>query len=292
MRSDDLYKPFENIPTRRGRGGNYPYIRWQDVADRMNKIFGTSWSSMVMSQDIINNNVIVRLRVSISDENGRELSYQEGFGGAPSNENAEAGNSHKAAYSKALKDACKKWGIGLFLDEEADTPSDMEGFNQPAQGLSQPQSMPQGYTGKEYGVPEPGFPSMPPFSTDGQGLQAPPGMNMKPHTAPLPTPPGVSIPAPQHNTQPMNTALPKVNMDLPMSKVPNINIGGIEYISDVQKTALNSILQIPGVEYLALAKEAFDINGVVVEPIPAPDSLTYDQAVHVVKHGNQKYRRR
>ena len=118
MRSEILYRGFENIPTRRGRGGTYSYIRWQDVADRMNEAFGTLWSSEVTFQDVINDNVIVRVKVSVFDVETKTFSRQEGFGGAPHDTNMEAGNPFKAAYTKALKDACKKWGVGLYLEEE------------------------------------------------------------------------------------------------------------------------------------------------------------------------------
>ena len=66
MKNEALYRNFENIPSRKGRGGVYPYVRWQDVADRMNEVFGTNWSSEVLFQDIIGANVIVRVRVSSS----------------------------------------------------------------------------------------------------------------------------------------------------------------------------------------------------------------------------------
>jgi hypothetical protein len=120
MRNEILYRGFENIPTRKGRGGNYAYVRWQDVADRMNEAFGVMWSSEVIMQDIIGNNVIVRVRVSVFHPDTGVFSKQEGFGGAPNDDRNEAGNPFKAAYSKALKDACKKWGLGLFLEEEDD----------------------------------------------------------------------------------------------------------------------------------------------------------------------------
>jgi hypothetical protein len=78
----------------------------------------------------------------------------------------------------------------------------------------------------------------------------------------------------------------------PLSKVPTIKTLDVDRISDVQKAALSSILNIKGVEYETLVREAFEANGVVKNPIPVPDDLTYQEAVYVVKYGNDKFRRR
>ena len=102
MRNEILYRGFESIPTRQGRGGHYQYVRWQDVADRMNEAFGTSWSSEVITQEIVGENVVVRVRVSVFDTDTATFTSQEGFGGAPNDERAEAGNPFKAAYSNLL----------------------------------------------------------------------------------------------------------------------------------------------------------------------------------------------
>ena len=66
MNIQELYEPLEQ-KSRRGRGGDYNYVPWQDVADRMNKVFSGNWSSEVMSQEIVGNNVIVRVRVTAVD---------------------------------------------------------------------------------------------------------------------------------------------------------------------------------------------------------------------------------
>ena len=119
---DLFYESFGDLPSRRGPGGFYSYVKWQDVADRMNQIFGVNWSSEAISHEVIGDNVIVRVRVDVRDPETKEHFYQEGFGGAPLNQ-GEPGNPFKSAYSKALKDACKKWGIALYKDEEEVPPS-------------------------------------------------------------------------------------------------------------------------------------------------------------------------
>ena len=87
-----LYSNFDNVRTRPGRGGNYPYITWQDVADRMNEVFGITWSSEVISQDVVGDNVVVRVRVTVLDPETKTDFVQEGFGGAPNDSRQEAGN--------------------------------------------------------------------------------------------------------------------------------------------------------------------------------------------------------
>ena len=317
-----LYEKFEDIPSRRGRGGTYSYVRWQDVADRMNTVFNSNWSSRVEFQEVINGNVIVRVSVSIVDDEGR-VHTQEGFGGAPLDDNNEAGNPFKSAYSKALKDACKKWGVGLYLEEDGGEVVSNSGMSN--------------LGGKEYGVPNGNVvmpsktfqsPNMTPMSNTGGYMPAPnsektmpkvystPPMNTK--TTPMPTKQykpvggggsssmsstvamgGMTMPegtAMGHSQtmQAMPTQNPQtrnLKEDMPMSKVPSINID-TNYISIVQRAALESILNIDGVKYQSLAREAFDLNGLADVPVPDPDKLTYQQAVYVVKHGNDKFRNR
>lgn len=331
MKNEILYRGFDNIPSRQGRGGTYSYIRWQDIADRMNEAFGTLWSSEVKFQDVINENVIVRVQVSVFDRETGTFSKQEGFGGAPHDSRSEAGNPFKAAYSKALKDACKKWGLALYLEEESD-----------GGGHMTPSPLPPGYQGKEYGVPPAETTPAPPTPatvvvetpsapTMSGGLPTPPGVGMPtppaqqeivqetvvltqapsqveevpvPQAPPTPTAPPIpqaptaataTVPPPVSTSAPTGLPTPpQVNMkeDMPMSKVSTISTGEPDRISDVQKAALHGILSYKGVEYETLAREAFEANGIAKNPIPPADDLTYQEAVYVVKYGNDKFRRR
>lgn len=321
MKNKDMYKGFDNIPSRRGRGGVYSYIRWQDVADRMNEVFGLNWSSEVLYQEIVGDNVITRVRVTIIDPENGNVSWQEGFGGSPNDKSSEAGNPFKSAYSKALKDACKKWGVGLFLDEDGE-------------GEVVQHNIPEGYIGKELGVPpgiempdnkkevnvegvkinnETPIPTTPPVFDDDvvNNVDTPTSMSSTIVTGGMPIPPGVSmgnslpkadqeiITKPDNkqssNIPPVPNIPPQVNLkdEMPLSnKHGNINVGNPDYISDVQKAALNGLLSIKGVDYFALAREAFDANDLSGVEVPEIDKLTYQEAVHVVKYGNDKFRKR
>jgi len=327
---EQLYAPFTNIQSRRGRGGTYDYVSWKAVADRMNESFGVGWSSEVVNQEIVGENVVVRVRVLATNPESGAIQYQEGYGGAKNDVAAEAGNPFKSAYSKAFKDACKKWGIGLYLDEDVE----------PSSSTSK---IPTGYTGKEMGVPntpnttpttEPPrvvqqMPKTPTFPVDTPEVKknftepniiTPLPTNQMPAAGGLPIPPGISMkmssgivvkqetpgvkvvaeqeqapPTPPPVQQTMPTP-PVVNLsagEKPMvTKAPTINNGAPESISDVQKAALHSILNINGVEYETLVTETFAANGITKTPIPSPDDLTYQEAVYVVKYGNDKFRRR
>lgn len=138
---DVLYKPFDDIKSRRGRGGTYDYVTWKNVADRMNEVFGMNWSSEVQHQEMIGDNIIMRVSVcALNPDNDKDF-CQEGYGGAILRASDEPGTAHKSAYSKALKDACKKWGIGLHLEEGTESSS------------SAPKSIPSGYSGHATGNP-------------------------------------------------------------------------------------------------------------------------------------------
>jgi hypothetical protein len=96
-------------------------------------------------------------------------------------------------------------------------------------------------------------------------------------------------PVPEQTAQaPAKVALQE---DMPMSKVTSINTGEPEGISDVQKAALQSILSMKKVKYEELIKEAFEFNGIVKNPLPTIDDLTYQEAVCAVKYGHDKFRR-
>lgn len=298
---DLLYEKFAAVPTRPGRGGTYSYIKWQDVADRMNKIFGINWSSEVVYQDVIGTNVVVRVRVTVSDSVTNNKFSQEGFGGAPMDDRQEAGNPFKAAYSKALKDACKKWGIGLYLDEEFDSGASSDAQviqNKPSSSIPMsPNTAPAVPT--ESAVPA--VPTAPKTVVPGV-VQTPkntvPVSNIPPTgiVPPSNIPPTntVTVPIKQVKVEQKTSVTPEVPNIPPQhtSKAPEI-AGDRVGISDVQKAALHSIISIQGVEYNQLVKEAFTLNNIELSgDAPLMEELSYKEAVMVVKHGSDKFRKR
>lgn len=266
---EELYKKFKAVPTRPGRGGTYSYIKWQDIADRMNTIFGTQWDSEVVYQDVINSNIVIRVRVTILDTNSGDMFFQEGFGGAPMDDRQEAGNPFKSAYSKALKDACKKWGIGLYLDEDG-------------QNLTEsPVVIPTNTT-----IPESIESFIPTNHTADNGLVMD-TVTVKQHETP-------SVVSP-NKVKTTNVTIPPIP-PMPISDAKPVNSGVTmdtqTTISDVQKAALQSILSIQGVEYEELVKNAFISKKIEVpEKVPTIDNLLYKEAVVVIKYGSDKFRK-
>lgn len=279
-----LYKKFEDIPSRRGRGGTYQYIRWQDVADRMNDVFGARWSSEVVYQDIVGKNIIIRVSVCIKDPDTGERFCQEGYGGAVNDDSQEAGNAFKAAYSKALKDACKKWGVGLYLEED-----DVQETSS---------AIPNGFTGKEYGVPPKSeMPSMPPIELTPPEVEKKQVDHFVEKSEVINQIPTIPPAMPNQKESVDNTkgaGLPSIPPSFGSEKTTPVpskyNSIKSDDISDVQKVALHSILKRLGVDYESLVKEAFEANKMDSSTIPGIDSLTYEQAVNVVRYGNNKFR--
>lgn len=279
-----LYKKFTDVPTRPGRGGTYSYIRWQDVSNRMNQVFGVNWSSEVVYQDVVKSNVVIRVRVVIFDEVAGIEFHQEGFGGAIMDDRQEAGTPFKSAYSKALKDACRKWGIGLYLDEEEE---------------------PEGITESTHTVDTTPFEAMPVVPKT--KVTTPKNV---PNVGAIPPTPTATIPIKQV-VDPKVPVIPtehnKVEQKVPVVPkppvIPTVPGTGPQVntpvaddnltISDVQKAALQSIMSIQGVEYDKLVKDAFDFNGIALtNGIPTMETLSYKDAVIVVKYGNDKFRKR
>ncbi len=184
---DRLYEPLK-VDSRRGRGGTYDYVKWQNVADRMNEVFGMNWSSHVMSETIDEHNTIVVVRVSVcaKDPVSDESYCQEGYGASQLRSTDEPGSAHKGAYSKALKDACKKWGIGLHLEDGT---------------TAAPAVIPSGYMGRETAPAVPIIPSTPPpAGVNTQTIPAP--------AAPTPVAPASAAPAPPAPPAPPASAAP------------------------------------------------------------------------------------
>lgn len=289
---DLLYKKFADVPKRPGRGGTYSYIKWQDVADRMNQVFGVQWSSEIVYQDVIGSNVVIRIRVSVLDTDTGNLFFQEGFGGAPIDDRQEAGTPFKAAYSKALKDACRKWGVGLYLEEDGDVEPEVIPFPKDPAKMpfvpvppKQEAPTPPVAQKQEVKIPTTDLPkSVPPVPPTGAGTQK------VTNTIPIQqVDPVVKVP----NIPPTPT-IPSVPKGVGAVSSGGLGMGeGQTTISDVQMAALQSIISIQGVEYDQLVKDAFNLKGVELpNGIPVMETLSYKDAVMVVKYGNDKFRKR
>lgn len=288
---DQFYVPLE-VRSRRGRGGEFNFVAWQDVANRLNDIFGINWSSELKTSEIVGSNIIVRVRITVRNPETNVDYWQEGFGGAVNDERLEAGSPFKAAYSKAIKDACKKWGLGLYLEDE-DKPS----YNvTPGSGATNPVSDSKVPDLKVPVIPQaiPSKPKLPRTTTEAVPSFAQPQreqLQNNVNTPPLPKKSVQSQGQPQKQT---GSAVPPRVPPTQGKSVPSV-VKSMDIdktmISDVQKVALEGQLLSNSVTFIELAGEAFKANEVGRGVPKSKDDLTYDEAVLIIKYGNDKFRR-
>ena len=299
-----LYEKLE-LKSRRGRGGEYTYIPWQDVADKMNKVFGGNWSSEVKSETVIGSGVVLRVRVTVIDTETNLTYYHEGYGGADIS-GAEVGTVHKSAYSKALRDACKKWGPGLYTDEDGYTAPTVKAPI-PAKGIPAQQSttvkaptpvksvipnnIPQGGSAISttkatipfVGAPTASIPSntVIPIKDKVSAVAKVASVTSIPGTQkPIIPTPAVSIP----------TSLPPVASGMATQSTSIISTEDTK-INDVQMAALDGILELKDIDPNLLIKEAFEEGKIDISDLPTKEMLSYQQAVLVIKYGNEKFRK-
>ena len=311
MKTEQLASLYEKLElkSRRGRGGNYSYVPWQDVADRMNKVFGGNWSSEVMTETEVGNGVVLRVRVTVIDQETNISYYQEGYGGAD-NAGSEVGTLHKSAYSKALRDACKKWGPGLYTDDYDDAASHKG--SSPVKPPSVPVLAPS----------TPATASAPVKDTKKSDIPTTLEKPVVPSTSiPAVSAPTASIPvAPKAEAVPTNpvvekiaaaTSIPKAHPPIIAPKVetktslPPVSTGSVPMqtatmptqntenvkINDVQLAALDGILEIKNIDPELLIKGAFEEGKLDITDLPTKEMLSYQQAVLVIKYGNEKFRK-
>jgi len=306
-----LYEKLE-VKSRRGRGGDYNYVPWQDVADRMNKVFSGNWSSEVMSEISIDNGIILRVRVTIIDEKTNVKCYQEGYGGA-NIAGAEVGTLHKSAYSKALRDACKKWGPGLYTDDISDfskeskitTTIPSSSSKSPITSISAPpvSSAPIISVSNTPVTPVTSVTtaSTPPISTPVPNIPTPvapinntliPPTITQPHNsvveqiATASSLPGTQKPILSPVTESKNSLPPITTIPTATAITTTSN-----QINDVQIAALEGILELKDITFEELVKEAFEDSKLDITNLPTKEKLTYQQAVMIIKYGNEKFRK-
>ncbi len=313
-----LYTPFTEIDKRQGRGGHYDYIKWRHVADRMNDVFDGRWSSKVVAETTTDTDVVVRIAVTVVDTVDSMSFTQEGYGGASIRSGEEPGTAQKSAYSKALKDACRKWGVGLYLDGDNDTSGDFEqhrinaiptlptglGGPSPISGVSLPTpiSMPGTPTMGGSPAPPPPAPSVsaPPVPTQQVPTVPNPGIPTPPtplggfsNSPTMPSAIGIGMPAPismglsagmappvsQLNMAPIQQESPDAIMADASPDVPGT-------LTEVQKMAINHMARARGAvtesDVLALVINSPSVG--LGRTVTSIDNLSYIEAVNVIKY--------
>lgn len=96
----------------------------------------------------------------------------------------------------------------------------------------------------------------------------------------------VSKQAQENVTEPGSVAVPS-----PPPPPPFIREKGTGSIREVQMLAIQAMMQFKKVNYNDLVSAAFLANGINVEEIPSIEHLTEDQALEIIKYGNNKYKK-
>jgi len=358
MHEDILKKLYETfvLSSRKGTGGmTFKYVPNEDVINRMNSVFSGNWSTEIRDKEVIDDQVVVEVLVSVTDPAENIVYRHTGFGsqqimrynsGPNQGKIIDIGNAYKGALAKAIVNACTRWGVGLFKERNpygADNitmvaESQAEVAMAPVLAPATPPVMAPVETPSVVATPTTAAATPSPYTIETTAVPAAP---MPPTTAsPTPspykiettapptiveTPPtivvappvveGPTVPMPAV-VETMTTFPPPISPDQPVSanislkqELPKIptpatatvpttptlplstdeGLSGIE-ISDVQKVALNGILTMNNAEYVPLAEEAFAANG-ISKPVPNREALNYEEAVVVIKFGNDKYRK-
>jgi hypothetical protein len=316
-----LYKPFA-LKERKGHSNmTYKYVANEDVIDRMNRVFNGCWSTKVVHKEVIDDQVLLEVRISVYDPTTSKMFIHTGFGSHPitrftSGQNTgravDIGNSYKSALAKGIVNACTRWGVGLYKESDEDTETSYLP-DIPTQEMPGPPQVPTPVS--QPIVPRPNTPNIPNIPVPPNVPVPKPAMPIKTPSAAVPPSPApvkevtVEFPPPVVRDQQVAAdititqavpEMPKIpapgttnstpappTPDLPFSVSQGLSEVGI---NNVQRVALNGILSMNNVTYEDLATEAFRASG-IDKPVPPKESLKYDDAVVIIKFGNDKYRK-
>lgn len=318
-----LYAPFE-LKKRKGLGGmTFDYISSDDVIDRMNKTFLGAWRTEVIHEERLDDSVLVRVRVHVHDSvTGKEF-FHDGYGSAviarysngPNKGNIiDLGNAYKSAESMAIRNACTRFGVGLFLKEGA------EGFKVETQATtykeygvpgSPPKKIEQvkkeasiaeevSEEPKKVPVPSTSLPKPPSGSSKVSGPKVPGPKVPKSFTNEKKEDTGFKLPkTPGTNNEEVVRSSAKVSMPPSPPKFTQPNESSAEtvisssdsHISDVQKAAIKGILSLKNIAFPELVNSTFEYNGLDKNSVPEDvDNLSYKEAIMVIKYGNEVFR--
>jgi len=295
MNAQILEKLYEDLPVDIKQGaGNFKYIKTRYVLDRLNQVFEGRWSAQVINHQIVDNEVLLWIRLTVVGEDKIEYS-QDGFGSARRFDKIDIGNTYKSAKSKAIKDAVKAWGIGLFIEEPGRRVT-TEATNVSTTSMNMPVSNPAG------NVP-------PPASTNVEMQQTMPSMGNPPTMNASSMPPTEVV---VNNTMPNNN-INQPNVEESSSNLPSFttpDTGYAEPISApaqdmnrppspheannegmmatlVQKTAIQTRLEATGQTFSELMDEV--VTNMNLNPAEKPetlDDLTYETAMAIAAYKN------
>jgi hypothetical protein len=272
---NELEKPLKT-KSRRGLGGKiFNYIPSEDIVNRMNKVFNGSWNAEIKNSEIIEDQVLISVKVSVWDSEAKQIFVQEGYASHPITRYSEGknngkiidvGNSYRSAMSKAIKTACSRWGVGLFIDtsnEENNEENSTNYFTEPYEKNSFEKSK----------KPEPNF------VDSSSGEKFPDG-----------EPPIFGF---DNNVEIVksNSNGSKSNINFPDNTTVEVGMddenSDIENLTSVQELAILNLCEQTNKSFKELAKQALNIKGDFNRDVK---TLSYSEAVEVIKTGNNLLR--
>lgn len=289
-----LYEPF-NLKERMGPGGKtFKYVPTRDVVDRMNKIFDGNWSTEVISDKLIEDQVLILVRVMITDPVSGKMYWQDGYDSHPvarftSGPNVgkpvDIGNTYRSAMSKAIKTACSKWGVGLYLNGEPHT-EDLYVSEIPfnVDSAATTKTMEQAaQEAKTYDVPGKKFnvPNIPNNTHSSSGPIIGDFQNTPPIISNNTLPP---TNAPPIEAQTVPEKLPenqKLNNNVPI--FDNNSVTNTEKITPVQKVAVETVMKANNLSFQQLCALALERENDL--PL-AIDDVDYSDAVKMIQYRN------
>ncbi len=308
-----LYANFE-LRSREGTGGKrFKYIPSDAVIDRMNKVFQGCWGTEVLEEKLVEDQILVKVRVTAHHPDINQQFQHDGYGSAAvmrfkSGKNqdkiVDLGNIYKSAEAMAIRHACTRFGVGLYLEGDGgefyggdvdDTSKHVTVKEHKPVNNSNSMPGPAPITANIHNTTINDSPINSNVSTNTNsqpvksGIKTPAGAKTNNHGPKIPSP-NVSVPIP--NSTSSNTANAGISFPGGVQSVnTNINTTTEARITDVQKAAIEGILSIRGVEYEDLITQSFTKFGINVDSVPKISELTYSQAVAAVKHGNALFRK-
>jgi len=269
----ELYKRFD-LKAREGVGGRqFKYVPTEDIVNRMNEVFKGNWSTEVRDVEVVEDQVLMNVRVCVTDSDGRTYCH-EGYASHPlarysSGPNQgkvmDVGNSYKSAMSKAIKTACTKWGVALYLEggsedsDDKDVPSSTEIPTVAPEVTVKPSPI---VPDIPTGINPAGVPTGPPMSSD-----IPKNTNEPVFT--------------NENVVPLEATVVDVPFNAQSEKAPAEN--PVEKATLVQKVAIETVMDVNDIKFSDLVAKA--LKGRDDLP-PTIDDVTYLDAVTIIQYGN------
>jgi len=272
----ELYKRFD-LKAREGVGGRqFKYVPTEDIVNRMNEVFKGNWSTEVRDVEVVEDQVLMNVRVCVTDSDGRTYCH-EGYASHPlaryssgvnKDKIIDIGNSYKSAMSKAIKTACTKWGVALYL----------EGGSEDSDDKDMPSSTEIPTAAPETSVKPKPIASDIPTSINPAGV---------------PTGPPMGSDIPKNTNEPVFTnenvvPLETTVMDVPFNTQPDSETkeqpieDAVEKVTLVQKVAIETVMDVNDIKFSDLVAKA--LKGKTLPP--TIDDVTYLDAVTIIQYGN------